>query len=131
MTARSTVFVSYSKGDRRWLKRLQVHLKPFHDRGDVEIWDDTRLVAGDRWELEIRAAMTRAAASVLLLSADFLASDFVTKYELPSILRGAEKLGTHVIPIFVGPCRLSSHPELAALQGDQLTHTTFKQAAEI
>jgi hypothetical protein len=116
MTQRTTVFVSYSHRDSRWLERLQVHLKPFSQRGDLALWDDTKLDAGDRWRSAIRDAIDRAAASVLLISADFLASDFVVSEELPRLLHKAEKAGSRIIPIIVQPCRLKNHPELASFQ---------------
>ncbi len=113
MTQRMTVFVSYSHRDRQWLDRLQVHLRPLARRGDLALWDDTQLDPGDLWRAGIRAAIDNAAASVLLISADFLASDFVVSEELPPLLRRAERAGTRIIPIIVGPCRLSSYPDLA------------------
>jgi TIR domain len=111
-----TVFVSYSHRDKQWLDRLQVHLRPLARGGDLELWDDTRLDPGDQWRTAIRGAIEQAAASVLLISADFLASDFVATEELPALLRRAERAGTRIIPIIVGPCRLASHPDLAAFQ---------------
>ena len=111
-----TVFVSYSHRDKQWLDRLQVHLRPLARGGDLELWDDTRLDPGDQWRVAIRGAIEQAAASVLLISADFLASDFVANEELPALLRRAERAGTRIIPIIVGPCRLASHPDLAAFQ---------------
>jgi hypothetical protein len=116
MSHRMTVFVSYSHRDSRWLERLQVHLKPFGRRGDLALWDDTRIDVGDRWRSAIRSAIDRAAASILLISADFLASDFVASDELPPLLQKAEKAGARVIPIVVQPCRLANHPELASFQ---------------
>ena len=68
MSRRTTVFVSYSRTDSRWLQRLQVHLKPFARRGDLVLWDDTKIDPGDRWRSAIRDAIERAAASVLLIS---------------------------------------------------------------
>ena len=42
------VFVCYSHEDKKWLKRLQVHLKPMVRDGDIDLWDDTRIQPGDR-----------------------------------------------------------------------------------
>jgi hypothetical protein len=44
--ARTKVFISYSHKDTKWLKRLQVHLKPLERDGVVERWDDTQIVPG-------------------------------------------------------------------------------------
>lgn len=116
MSRRTTVFVSYSHRDQRWLQRLQIHLKPFGRRGEIVLWDDTRMDAGEQWRSSIRDAIARAAASILLVSADFLASDFVASEELPPLLRRAETAGARVIPIVVQPCHLVNHPELARFQ---------------
>lgn len=116
MSRRTTVFISYNHRDSRWLERLQIHLKPFGRRGDFVLWDDTKIDTGDRWRSAIRDAIERSAASVLLISADFLASDFITSEELPPLLHKAATAGARIIPIIVQPCRLSNHPELAAFQ---------------
>jgi hypothetical protein len=116
VSPRPTVFVSYSHRDKRWLERLQVHLKPSSRRGEMVLWDDTRIDPGDLWRPAIRSAVQQAAVSILLISADFLASDFVTSEELPALLHRAERAGARVIPIIVQPCRLANHPELASFQ---------------
>jgi hypothetical protein len=51
-----------------------------------------------------------------LISADFLASDFVTSEELPQLLEKAETAGARIIPIIVQPCRLANHPDLTRFQ---------------
>jgi hypothetical protein len=116
MARRTTVFVSYSHRNKRWLERLKIHLKPYDRRGTLDLWDDTRLAPGDQWQTEVNGAIDRAAASIVLISADFLASDFVAVHELPKLLRKAERAGARIVPIFVEPCDLASHPELAAFQ---------------
>jgi hypothetical protein len=116
MPNRKTVFVSYSHKNKRWLQRLRVHLTPYERNGVVEIWDDSKIAPGDRWHSEIQNAIERAAASIVLISPDFLASDFVVEHELPKLLRKAERGGARILPIIVEPCELTIHPELAAFQ---------------
>ena len=77
---------------------------------------DTRLRAGDRWRKEIDKALQRAIVAILLVSADFLASDFITDNELPPLLRNAEERGTRVIPIIVKPCRFTRDKNLRHFQ---------------
>lgn len=113
---RPNVFISYSHSDRDYLDRLLVHLKPLEREGLIDLWVDTRLRAGDRWKKEIEKALLRATVAVLLVSADFLASDFITDNELPPILRNAEEQGTRIIPLIVKPCRFTRDKNLRHFQ---------------
>ena len=90
---RPKVFISYSHSDGEYLDRLLVHLKPLEKEGLIDLWVDTRLRAGDRWRKEIDKALQRAIVAILLVSADFLASEFITDNELPPLLRNAEERG--------------------------------------
>lgn len=103
---RTRVFISYSHKDRAWLERLKVFLRPLERQGLIDRWDDTRLVAGDDWRREIRNAMSTARVVILLVSADFLASDFIDKEELPPLLEQAEAQGARIIPVVVSTCLL-------------------------
>ena len=99
-----TVFISYSHKDANWLERLQVHLKPLERKGIIDPWADTKIAAGAKWREEIQRAIELATVAVVLASADFLASDFISEYELPQILSQAEDGGTTIIPIIIAPC---------------------------
>ena len=83
MATRNGVFISYSHKDRKYVERLQVHLKPFVRSGQVEIWDDTKIQVGMNWSEAIRRALASAKVAILLISADYLASDFIALDELP------------------------------------------------
>ncbi len=109
---RTRVFLSYSRHDKDYLDRLLVHLKPLERDGLIDLWVDARLQAGDRWKKEITVALDRATVAILLVSADFLASDFVINNELPPLLRNAADKGTRIIPLIVKPCRFLRHDEL-------------------
>ena len=114
MGQRKTIFVSYCHANKRWLTRLRVHLKPYERSGALDLWDDTMIDAGDQWRFKIDEAIARALASIVLISADFLASDFVAVHELPKLLRKAER--ARILPIVVDYCDLATHPELASFQ---------------
>lgn len=79
------------------------------------MWSDKEIHAGALWKEEIERALDKAAAAVLLVSADFLASDFVMIQELPSLFRSAEKKGTVIIPVIIGPS-LFVQSEIASFQ---------------
>ncbi|MFL6261190.1 MAG: toll/interleukin-1 receptor domain-containing protein [Thermoanaerobaculia bacterium] len=113
---RDQVFVSYCRKDGKWLNRLQIHLKPLERLGQISRWDDTSIDPGARWKLRIREAMSRAKVAVLLISADYLASDFVTSNELPPLLAAAETEGAIIIPVIISPCRFEKTEILSQFQ---------------
>ena len=113
---RKTIFVSYSHRDQLWLERLQVHLHPALSYGHLDLWDDTRLKAGDRWLDAIREAIDRADVAIVLISADFMASDFIRTHELPRLLKAADERGTIVIPVHVGPSLYDHEAKLSVFQ---------------
>jgi hypothetical protein len=114
--SRNRVFVSYSHRDERWLGRMLVHLTPLQNEGVIDVWSDTRLRPGDDWKTEIEQALESASVAVLLVSADFLASQFVVENELPPLLRAAETNGTTILPVIVGPSSFLQTPSLRRFQ---------------
>jgi hypothetical protein len=112
MHTRTKLFISYSHHDRGWLERLQVHLKPLVRASTLDAWDDTRIEAGDRWDEAIVRALADAKVAVLLVSADFLASDYVAQYELPRLLEAAQTKGTLILPVIVSASRYLRMQEL-------------------
>jgi hypothetical protein len=113
---RRKVFVSYSHTDSEWLKRVQIHLKDLTRRGLVELWDDTKIQSGAQWREEIRGALESAKVAVLLISADFIASDFIAEDELPSLLTAAEQEGIKILPLILSPSRFEKIESLAKFQ---------------
>lgn len=113
---KKTVFVSYSHVDIKYLERLKVHLKPFEKQGLIDLWSDTKIKAGEKWKEKIEKALEKSAIAILLISADFLASDFIVDNELPPLLKSAEDKGKIILPVIVKPCRFTRDKNLSKFQ---------------
>lgn len=113
---RHKLFISYSHADREFLDRIVVHLRPLERGRLIDYWADTKINPGDKWREEIRKALDEASAALLLISADFMASNFIIENELPPLLTAAEKEGTQIIPLIVKPSRFVREPRLSDFQ---------------
>jgi hypothetical protein len=91
-----TLFISYSHEDNkehRWVERLTPFLDGLRDQLPIDPWVDNKLKSGENWRDGIADAISRAAAAVLLVGPNFLASQFIKENELPDLLQ-AKKAGT-------------------------------------
>lgn len=114
--AGSNVFISYSHRDAEFLARLMVHLRPLERQGLIDLWVDTKLEVGDQWRSAIEEALTNARVAILLISADFLASDFIVQDELAPLLDQAKSKGLRIIPVIIKPCRFQRDKSLSRFQ---------------
>ncbi len=114
---RDKVFVSYTHKDSDALERIQTHLKVLENEGiSINLWEDTQIKSGMKWRKEIEKALEAAKVAILLVSTDFLASDFISKNELPPLLKAAENDGATILPLILKPCRFAKNKELSEFQ---------------
>lgn len=112
---RDQVFVSYSHKDSPWLDQLKTILTPAIRTDNLAIWDDTLIEPGADWRKEIAKALAKAKVAVLLVSAHYLASDFIAEEEFPSLLELAKQDGLKIIWIYLSDC-LYRHSAIADYQ---------------
>jgi len=104
------LFVSYCHKDERWLRKIETVLKPLVRDSRISVWSDRKIEAGSNWRSEIQLALTSARIAVLLVSHDFLASDFIAENELPPLLAAAKESGVKIMWIAVSSSLYKSSP---------------------
>lgn len=95
-SSKDTVFVSYSRRDDKWLKEIKKIMSPILKSDIINFWDDTKIKPGSDWEIEIDNALNISKAAILIVTPDFLDSDFIKSNELPKILESKESQGLKV-----------------------------------
>ncbi|MGD0259466.1 MAG: toll/interleukin-1 receptor domain-containing protein [Verrucomicrobiota bacterium] len=107
---REHVFISYSHKDTKFLDQLLTHLKPLERAGKLTKWSDKQVAPGSEWFSEIQESLDRTKVAVLLVTPNFLASDFIHEHELGPLLRQASTGGVQILWI---PVRACSYEETA------------------
>jgi len=95
------IFISYSHRDKEWLQTVRLMLKPLERQKSMVIWDDTYIETGRKWKDEIDKALTLSNIAIFLVSANFIASDFIVANELPPLLQKASTNGVKIFWILV------------------------------
>jgi formylglycine-generating enzyme required for sulfatase activity len=113
---RDQLFISYSHVDREWVVRLQTMIRPLVRSHGLRLWDDSQIPPGAKWREEIETALAAAKVALLLVSSEFLASEFVTNSELPQLLTAAEEEGLRILWVPVRPSLVRRTP-ISAYQG--------------
>lgn len=108
------IFVSYSHKDEPQRERLELHLRVL--QSEVEVWSDKEIGAGANWQQEIDQAMARATVGVLLVTANFLTSNFIKIKEVPILLQRSQTDGLRVVPILAKHCAWQQVDWLKAME---------------
>lgn len=100
---RRKIFISYAhaaEAPSGWVARIRTHLEGLVHSSEFEVWDDTRIQPGQKWAESIKQAVDSAGVAVLVLTADFLASDFIRTAELPLLLEAADAGGATILCVY-------------------------------
>lgn len=98
------VFVSYAHEDEPHRATLLAHLSALEDEGLIEIWHDRKITGGQEWAGAIGAALKEAQIFLLLISADFLDSDYCNDVELAEAIGLHESGRARVVPVILRSC---------------------------
>lgn len=122
------VAVSYSHKDERLRRQLASYLKILERANLLRVWYDRQVLAGDRVHEEISNEFQHADMVLLLVSANFIASDYCHDVEMTTSMLRHQRGETVVIPIIVSECpwRTGVLSTLSALPRDGKAVTSWR-----
>lgn len=98
------VFISYSHRDEDLRREMDTHLRGLQRQGLVEVWHDRKINPGEEWAGRIDEELGRSQIIVLLISADFIASDYCHEIEMTRALKMHEAGVARVVPVILRDC---------------------------
>ncbi len=97
------VFYSYAHKDEIFRRELEKHLSNLRQQGLIQEWHDRMIVAGTDWAFDIDTHLNSASIILLLISPDFMTSDYCLSIEMTRAMELHEAGEAHVIPILLRP----------------------------
>lgn len=110
------LFYSYAHEDESLREELAGHLKIMERRGVIRPWHDRCLTPGQTWDQEINTQLAAADLVLLLVSADFINSDYIWGKELDVAMKRHASKEASVVPVMLRAVDITDAP-FAALQG--------------
>jgi CheY-like chemotaxis protein len=107
-----TLFYSYSHKDEEYCNELRGHLMILERRGIIRSWNDRAILPGHDWAQEIDNQLRTADLVLLLISVDFIRSDYITSVELKLAMDRHQANETVVVPIMIRPVDLQKDDEV-------------------
>lgn len=95
------IFISYARQDAAHKERLVVHLQGLIQQGVISAWHDGLLVPGQEWDKEIVKNLEASRLVVLLISPDFIASEYANRVELRHAAERRAEGQVCVVPVLV------------------------------
>ncbi len=95
------IFCCYARKDHEFLQHLKAHLMPLQREGIITIWSDTDINAGKQWEDEITKHLNTAQIILLLVSPDFMMSEYIYSKEMKRAIERHKRGEATVIPIIL------------------------------
>jgi hypothetical protein len=112
----ATLFYSYTHEDEELRDQLDKHVRLLQWQGYLSTWHDRALRPGDNWAKTIDAHLESAQIILLLMSADFLASEYCYSVEMQRAFERHSLGEACVIPIILRPVDWRHDPNLSRLQ---------------
>lgn len=106
------IFLSYSHEDEKLKQDLLKHMAILGQgrTGRVIVWHDRDIKAADNWKQQIDTHLASAKIIILLISSDFIASDYCYSIEMEAAMERYEKGEARIVPIIVRPVEWEETP---------------------
>jgi hypothetical protein len=132
MTTPIKLFYSYAHKDEPLRDELETHLSNLKRQGLIASWHDRDIPAGSEWAGDIDENLEKADVILLLVSANFIASNYCFEKEMKRALERHEAKQAVVIPIILKPCDWTGVPfgKLQGLPKDAKAVTTWPNQDE-
>lgn len=106
------IFISYSQKDKAHLDELEKHLSVWKRNGLVSVWNDQQLIPGAQWDGKIKEELENADIILFLVSADFLATEYIFDVEIKRAIERDNDPNDDVavVPIIVRNCLWEDTP---------------------
>lgn len=104
------IFCSYSSADEAFREELEDHLAVLKRAGVIEMWSFRQIEAGDDWKRRIDERLDASSIILLLVSANFLASNYCWDVEMKRALERHESGEATVIPVILKDCDWRAAP---------------------
>jgi hypothetical protein len=119
MKKRIKIFVSYARRNKvlatRFLEKFRPQVKA-SKKYEYIFWSDMDILVGEKWNNEIQKVLSECNLGLLLISPEFLGSQYINEQELPKLVNNDAKI---LIPVMLKLVDLE-HQDLKGLQGDQI-----------
>jgi predicted alpha/beta hydrolase family esterase len=95
------VFFSYDRKDEKLRDELEKHLTILKRQGVITAWHNRKIGAGKEWQNEVDTHLNTASVILLLISADFITSDYCWDVEVRRAMERHEAKEARVIPVIL------------------------------
>ena len=126
------IFFCYARKDKKFLEEIKTHLMPLQRLELAKVWHDADISPGSEWEEEISKHLNTADIILLLISPDFMASEYCYSKEMVQAMERHERGEARVIPVILRAIYWQEAPfgKLQALPKDAQPITKWQDRDE-
>ncbi len=109
------IFISYAPKDKELREQLVKHLASLNRQGLANTWYDNKIAVGFNRQEETKQHLNNAQIILLLVSADFIASDYLYSIEMQYAIERHKRAEAYVVPVLLRPVYMSVRIEVEGI----------------